>query len=459
MRFFSGKTKTFIWLIVTVCLIFDLALALNLSPYLRGPAEWPPEWRWQYLFVNTWSRVWLPLFVGSIGLFFLKVKRFSGKKLFVLALWGILLQFSILYFSRAGVGVLIHRIIHPTINGYFTVALEIRDPTTLLHGFEKKVHSFPMHAAGHPPGNIIFFDLILETSKKLTPLLSRLVFSIPKPGTSDVRGLWQELAPYQQLAVFISILAISLISTLTIIPLFHLAKTIYGPSTASFVSLVYLTIPALVSFNPLFDIVFPIFGVLSFLLFLRKWPLVSGIMASIGVFFSLSLLPVIIMLGLWEVLGNRPFLAKIKNLLKFGCGFLLLPLLLLLFFRYDSLGTALVLVSGQAKRDYLLWLGFNLYDFFVFLGLPIAFLFLVKFFSGKRHKQLTVALGLTLALLTVSGFSRAETGRIWLPVMPFVLLEAGSYLKDSRLGYAQVLIFFSVLIQTLVITEFWVTLW
>ena len=455
----KGSRHNVILIIFCVTVVFLIAIARDITPYLRGPAVWPPEWRWPYLFVNTLPKIWLPIIVSFFGLIFFRIKKISVLKLLLLCLWGFAFQLSVLYFSRAGIGVLLHRIINPFINGYFTVAVRTTSVLELLSHYEEQVLFFPMHAKGHPPGGIIFFMLIVKVVQSLSPLSKHLISLVSSPSTPDVFSLWQTLMWPEKTAALVSTLLIPLISTLTVMPLFYLTQAIYDQRTALFTGIIYLVIPALVSFVPLFDTILPLFTVLTALLLTKRKEVLSGLIFSLGVFFSLSLLPAMAVLFLWLFfIKSYRLKTKVMMMLKFLSGFIFLQILLLCL-NYNPFGAALTILKGQADRSYLIWVIYNLYDFFVFVGLPISILFLVKFLSRDFKSGFVLPLVITLLLLTVSGLSRAETGRIWLPLMPFVVIEAAACLR-TRLSIKPVFLIFSlVVLQTLCMTEFWVTLW
>ena len=123
----------FVSFISFLSLIFFMLITFDVSPYLRGPGVWPPEWRWPYLFINSFDRTWLPLVIISI---ILSIAYYFEKRKVKLNQWILLVslvlltyffQLSILYFSRSGIAVLIHRIINPDLNGYFTEAIKIKN--------------------------------------------------------------------------------------------------------------------------------------------------------------------------------------------------------------------------------------------------------------------------------------------------------------------------------------------
>jgi hypothetical protein len=85
-------------------------------------------------------------------------------------------------------------------------------------------------------------------------------------------------------------------------------------------------------------------------------------------------------------------------------------------------------------RDYGVWLVFDPLDLAVFLGLPVAVSLVFAAVRSARRLAARVrlqpdeafrlaALAALLALL-VSGQTRGEVGRIWIPIMPVLLVAA-----------------------------------
>jgi len=81
-------------------------------------------------------------------------------------------------------------------------------------------------------------------------------------------------------------------------------------------------------------------------------------------------------------------------------------------------------------RNYWLWLGYHIYDFLLFLGLPLAILLcsslLTSFHSLGRERKvlLPLGLGLGILLLNLSGMAQGEVARVWLFLTPFATLAA-----------------------------------
>jgi hypothetical protein len=85
-------------------------------------------------------------------------------------------------------------------------------------------------------------------------------------------------------------------------------------------------------------------------------------------------------------------------------------------------------------RSFALWLAFDPLDLAVFLSLPIALSLVVASLSVARHlrgrafvqpdEAFRLGALAMLALLLLSGQTRGEVGRIWIPIMPILLVAA-----------------------------------
>jgi hypothetical protein len=87
-------------------------------------------------------------------------------------------------------------------------------------------------------------------------------------------------------------------------------------------------------------------------------------------------------------------------------------------------------------RDYWTWLGYHLYDFFLFLGLPLSGLFLLALPGavrrpGTRRGLWTLTWGVSLLILVLSGVARGEVARVWLFLTPFPVIAAAGALADG----------------------------
>jgi hypothetical protein len=97
-----------------------------------------------------------------------------------------------------------------------------------------------------------------------------------------------------------------------------------------------------------------------------------------------------------------------------------------------------------ARRSYATWLGYNLWDFGLFLGPPIVVLAmfrladLIAWFRRGRPGEEPPGLRVQLALLTglllfdLSGLVRGEVGRLWIPIMHVYLVGTFAHCGRQR---------------------------
>ena len=466
-----------------VTLLFCVLISFDIFPFLRGPAPYPPDWQWEYFFINTLEKIWLPVAVIWVILIFsyylerkteMHIQKHESKILFCLICLFFLFQLSITFFSRAGIGVLLARIIHPDMNGYFTAAIQIHDVSSFLKTFNATVLSFPMHAQGHPPGAILFFWVIEQIFRPISfffGFLNNISLS-----HSDIAQIWKGLTISQKTTALITGLFIPFLSTFTSLFVYYIGKKLYGIRVGIRAACISISIPSFIFFIPLNDVFLPLFPLSSFYCFVRGLSeekpsllFLSGVIFSAGLFFSISLLPLLFLFGMYLV-WRREIKIIFQNGPIFFLGMLPIPLSLFLY-GYNTLLVFQTLLRGLPEnRAYLTWVFFNVSDFFIFLGIPLFFFFMILLckYIGitiglqlKKIDPLTIGTIGMITLLDVSGSVRGEVARIWLPMYPFFVLSSIFFmtktLRIQRKGF--VLILFLQFVQVLFMQEFWVMLW
>lgn len=484
------QKKLFI-IIAAITFLFCLLISFDVLPFLRGPAPYPPEWQWPYFFVNTFSKIFLPITMVLlfIGLFLWEEKKqFFSKKhpytlLILLILLAFFLQLSVLYFSRSGVSVLIHRIINPELNGYFTASLSIQSVPDFLAKYNDIMLDFVYHAKAHPPGAILLFHWIKLLLAPF-PFVIQFVNQL-QPNHADVLKTWSELLPIDKATAVFSAFFIPLLSTMSLIPLFFSAKLLYGVRVAVRSAFLFFFIPTLLFFIPINDAFLHLFAITSFAFLIKGLKndsffayLLSGISLFLGVFFNLSLLPLLVLFFLFALFflfrqKKKTFTPYLRGGTFFSIGFFGPALLLNGIFHFNFfqvIQTIMKYVPDVHTRSYSLWLYFNIHDFLVFCGIPITvILFLltkqtIVALLKKQWKKIDfvfLALFLMIFILNVSGSIRGETGRIWSPYIPFVTLAVAMFLTEKLKFSSKFFAGFLLLqaLQILVMQEFWVMLW
>jgi hypothetical protein len=88
-----------------------------------------------------------------------------------------------------------------------------------------------MHAKGHPPGAILlthYFTQLVSPLSKL-PLLTKL-----HPRQSDVLSIWKSLSAAEKTSAILLSMFISFLSSLSLLPLYYLARFLYDKKTKKF---------------------------------------------------------------------------------------------------------------------------------------------------------------------------------------------------------------------------------
>lgn len=481
--------KLFFPLTIGIPLISLFLIAINFSPFLRGPGPYPPQWRWPYLFSNTLTRIWFPgimtLVIVSAATQLEKRKKLITHhpllSLSLVILMGYIFQLSILYYSRAGILVLIHRTINPLISGYFATAVSIHSLPIFFKTFDSQVGNYPMYARFHPPLADLFFSPLLFLSQFLSPLFSFITNHTPSH--ADVAKYWLSFTASQRTAVLLASFGIPLLAELAVIPIFWLVKQITDQLTAFRASLLFILIPSIILFSPLNDVLMPLITATSLYLFYlgfekrnRLAIFLSGLILFTGVLSTLTFLsvfPFFFFLFLFRYFNRLKPYEHSKAILFFVLGLLILPVALLLFFHYNFLHSLLTLLTYheavEIHRSYLKGLFYAPYDFLLFLGLPISIYLLggipILFKKGWNNKKtiagaLTLSLWLMVLLSTLSGSVRVESARIWTPYIPLALVVAVLEMKRRKITTNQVAILLLLMvIQVIVFQTVLVTVW
>ena len=479
------RRPSFLFIIALISLIFLVLIAFDFSPYLRGPAPYPPDWRWPYEFSNTLDRIWFPVgIIASILLVFRRSERSKKPSnyiaLMLFVVLGFLLQISLLYYSRSGIEVLVHRTMNPMINGYFTVSTQISSVGEFIRNFNQGIYDYPMYARFHPPGGILFYYFLEFILKPFSSLFTNTL-SIA-PSHSDVATLWKGLDYFQRLNALLSGFVIGIIASLAIVPIYLSSKILYGEKVAIRSAVLFLFVPSVLLFVPLIDILMPLFTSISLYLFLKGnitksylYYFLSGFTLFLGAFFTLTFIPFLFFFFLILLIkftqDKKELLLAIKYYLIFLLGFAFFQFVLL-FAGLNLLETFQKIMiyheAAQAGRGHLIWYFYNIYDFILFAGIPIGVIFVymtLELFKKvrknkniKKNDVIFLSFFITLISVNFSGAVRAETARIWIPFIPLLIIVVANFVTfklkfTSRqftllllLQAIQVLIFQSVLV-------------
>ena len=286
------------------------------------------------------------------------------------------------------------------------------------------------HAQTHPPGGILFLWIV------------------------------SKLFGYNLLAASLGSVVFT---SLTVIPIYLLARELYGESIGRYALALFLITPNFIMFTGTsMDGPFSLFPILSLYLFYRgigsermlHYGFLTGISLGcgmlmtystvfIGLFFSVVLL-------LTLILDLERFRSTLTLLLIVGVTFVAFYLLMFLFtgfnlfeglqasIRKDSarLGT------GYETIELYLYLSVgNLFAFLIGIGIPMTTVWLRQIMrtirGGRRGEPIDIyVIGYLISLLviTFSTLFTMEVERVWIFMAPFVLIPVAKYLSQRDIG-------------------------
>jgi len=268
-------------------------------------------------------------------------------------------------------------------------------PGVFLDRFAEVVPALPVHAAGHPPGLLLTIDALgLDTPARLAALCL-VVGALAAPLT------WAA------------------------------GRHVLDDSRARIAALLVSLSPAMLLFGATSsDALYATLGIAAAWALLVRRTVGAAALAAVSLF-AWTLLAV----GAWAaVLVARRDGLRAAAALAAACAAALVAGYgaLALATGYDQLGalaaTGQVYDNSIARiRPYWFWVLGSPVAFGVVLGLPVAA------YALRARGPAALAIGAVVAVSALAGFTKAETERIWLFLVPFVCLAAATVLPRARL--------------------------
>jgi len=376
------------------------------------------------------------------------------------------LQLAVAGLAPSSASMLVAGTVSPVSTEYFEVARSVQDPAAFCRDYAGTMLQGHHHVATHPPGAVLFYWVCQrlydsrvfpgEAFSRLTELAvgaTREVMARAANSFPAVQATPDAVGP----ALF-SCLALGLLGALSVIPLYHLARTVGSRRSAITVASLWALAPAPVLFFQGLDAVIMLLVVLALAWVAAAfrsgrwwWAVGAGVALGVALFVSFGTLAAIAEVGLlagvlalrsprerrplaWRVLGALGAAGLVVVLTADAACGMRLPTI----FRQAMQAHRQFTWIGQ-HRTYGTWVGLNLVEFGCFLGLPIVVAVLGAvgrgLAGGWRRAPLAVIVGATglavLLALDVSGSVRGEVGRVWLFLMPALVVGAGCWLATN----------------------------
>lgn len=377
---------------------------------------WNPE-------VTAWIVLTVPCFVGAVLLVnpLVKLKALP----FAAALFALTLVLRLVLFA-ARLGTDYDRALEVLPRGegkneYLpTLAALDYGPRFFLDRFAELVPALPVHSAGHPPGLVLTMHYLgLDTGPKLAAFCI-LVGALSAPLT------------------------------------YVLARRVFAEErTARIAGVLAAFAPALLHFGATSaDAVFLTLGLLAAIPLLSGRIVLGAFVLAVVTMFAWSLLAI----GAWAailILARDGLKPALKLAVACGAALLATQAALAAATGWDPIGTFhathdVYTVGIASRRPYWFWLLGSPTAFFLILGAPIAWLAFARL--GQRKPE-AIAIFSVILVASVAGFTKAETERIWLFLVPLVCLAAAPLVRRPTLLVA------ALAVQAVVYELLFDTLW
>jgi hypothetical protein len=461
-----------------VSLAFAGCVVLDLAPWLRGPAPYPPEWQWAYrqpLAEPPAAAAALAalavLLVAATGLPAVRRRERTAARALALAavVLGFALPLALLAREPAGaLRTLLARTTSFSITSYHSAALadDARDPLAFVRRHAELLPGLAAsakHAATHPAGPVLYFRAANAACERWPALTDALLGAVGLPE----REFAPPLTRPARAGALLGALGLSLLAAATAWPLAGLARALgLPPLAAARAAMLWAVVPGAALVAPRFDAAIALPVVTYAWLVARAVrgrtlarALAAGAGGGLALLLSYGSAAFLVAAGLAAAAaattaepGAAPGLARRRAVFTVGASAAVAvglafgvpaalggqPL--------EALRTSLAIHHGEytAPRSYALWLLFDPLDFAALAGVPIVALAVVaaaRAALGGRTGRVAAPGGVfalvllgALAALVVSGAARGEVGRLWLPLAPLALVSAAAALdtEDAR---------------------------
>ncbi len=446
---------------LSILLLAQLALAAAFAVALRSgrvPLGVPGEWEWQRIDVapGPIRLAMAGVAIGGFAAFAAVGMRALGRPgglgrevgwAFGLVVAAVIVQGVVQEGAPEGYGLSkwILALHAPGSSGYYTVARgQMDDPRRFLADYPAWIaRQDALHVGTHPPGLFLAAKAILAAIQGRPGLAKGVMDLAPRSASVAAQALRAvNDLPRADAAALTLTGALTLLScSATVAPLYLLARATLPAPLAWASACLWPLVPSAVLFQPTADAAFPLLSTSALALAAwarrsRRGPGLalaagSGLVLAVGMEFTLAFLPVGLVVAL--ILASPPGfgLGRASALISAtGAGFVGLTLLWWAGSGSDPVATWWINGRNHARfyveypRSYLAWVLVNPVELAVGLGLPAAAWAAFGLTEPRRRPGATVATLAVLALLTLSGKNLSEVGRLWLPLMPPLLIAA-----------------------------------
>jgi hypothetical protein len=456
----AERLEPALWVAATLATL--AGVASDVAPWLRGPAPYPPEWQWLRRAPLDAGPIGPSLAVGAAVLALLlfsgtawggRAPRRAAALVAAAVALGASFQLAVLALEPEGaLAAVMNQTVYRTATSYHTVAAseDARDPVVFLrrhHELLPALRKAGKHASTHPPGGVLYFRGLIALFER-SHALTRAVLEGAGFDEVNPRRPRPQHTPAARAAALVGGLLIGLLGAATAWPIAAFARRAGAdPLPAARVAVLWALLPGPALMTPMLDqaLCLPVAAATACLAAAmaapepaRAWRLaaLAGAFGGLAVFVSYGA-PVFLAFGGCAALalgtpGRLGRAAAVAAIAASATGALWMLPAALGHRPWASLATALAIHRDEytLPRSYARWLIFNPLDLALFLGVPVAVAWVVRTVRSVLRApregidRLRIATGLGLLALLLAGQTRGEVGRIWLPLMPTLLVAA-----------------------------------
>lgn len=455
------------WLLLAVQAALVTAFLIGLRSR-RMPLGVPGEWEWQRIIASP-SAGSIALGFAAIGLYAAfaavgfgamsrqtrppRVKRW----LLGLVLAAVALQGAVQEAAPEGYGLSkwILALHSPGSSGYYTVAKQqMADPWRFLANYPTWIaKQDALHVGTHPPGLFVAAKASLSLMERDARLSRWVCEYAPGSAAPAIRTFRESMNLTRADAASLALTgALTLLACASaVVPIYALARSTLTAGESWAAAALWPLVPSALMFQPAADTAFPLFS--STALAMAAWSVradtrhglalcvLSGLVLAVGMACTLAFLPVGLVVAIVLFPGQvSNFDRRIKQILATGVGFLAGTLAWWAATAANPFAIWWINKENHARfyveypRTFAAWVVENPIELAVALGLPTAAWALVGLFRGWQAPRVAWGTLLVLVALTLSGKNLSEVARLWLPLMPPLLVAAGAGLGWSGGG-------------------------
>lgn len=334
-------------------------------------------------------------------------------------------------------------------SGYYTVVkAEAADLPAFLAAYPGWIKGQgTLHVGTHPPGLFVTSWLALRAMEANPGLARWVVGLLPRSvalGFGSVFG-GKTLPTADRAALAATGFAILCACAVTVVPVYWLARSRLSAPASWASACLWPLVPAAILFQPTADTAFPLLSTTALALACwscrRPWlAVVAGVVLAVGTEFTLAFFPVGLVAGVAMVAEPGASWGRRAGLVaRTGIGFVAATIGFWLAMRASPFPIWWSNSANHARfyfeypRSYRAWVVANPIELAVALGVPTSVWLAAGLRSAPRVAWATVA---TLVLLTVTGRNLSEVARLWLPLMPPLVVAAGKGSESLGAGPA-----------------------